>query len=280
MPADQGYALQRFGYTSYLGWGVSTFVHGMILAAFTGFSLFWPQTEAVPQKAPFQWKVSLLAAPPTEAAVAEGLQASTDASPAESVFQTSPEAPPFEQSFEAAAVQESPASPSVALPPKTLAREADELPRAAIVSAANSANSPVPPPEMEHPFDSSRLEVETHIDSPTVLQRPQSVSRPIVTRSTVPDYTWLMDALRTKLERVKVYPASARANELQGRVVVQVSIHGDGRMTNSEIEESSGHPVLDQAALDTLRAASPLELKHVVEGPPLVMSVPLNYQLE
>jgi protein TonB len=83
-----------------------------------------------------------------------------------------------------------------------------------------------------------------------------------------------------RLERVKVYPASAKASGAQGRVVVQVSIHGDGSMTNSGIEETSGYPVLDQAALDAVRAASPLKLAHVLDGPPIVMLVPLNYQLE
>jgi len=96
----------------------------------------------------------------------------------------------------------------------------------------------------------------------------------------LPDYGWLMDTLRAKLERVKVYPASAKAGHVQGRVVVQVSIDGDDRIANSEIEESSGYPVLDQAALDTLQAASPLALSHRLDGPPIVMLIPLNYQLE
>jgi periplasmic protein TonB len=105
------------------------------------------------------------------------------------------------------------------------------------------------------------------------------MTRTLFSKTVLPDYTWLMDTLRTKLERVKTYPALAKANHWQGRVVVQVHIERDG-IANSEIEESSGHAVLDRAALEALQGVSPLTLAHELNSSPVVMLVPLNYQLE
>jgi protein TonB len=150
----------------------------------------------------------------------------------------------------------------------------------ALVPVRTPAESLLPAPYVDPQRDSADLQVATEIDNAAVLQRPRAITRPIVNRMSVPDYTWLMDRLRMSLERVKVYPASAKASGAQGRVVVQVSIHRDGRMTNSQIEETSGYAILDQAALEAVRATSPLKLDHVLEGSPIVMLVPLNYQLE
>ncbi|MCC6141416.1 MAG: TonB family protein [Nitrospira sp.] len=157
---------------------------------------------------------------------------------------------------------------------------ADNAAQAAPSAVASPATSPLPPPEIERLHDSSSLQVSAQPENPEVLQRPQAISRPVVTRAAFPDYTWLMDTLRTKLEQVKVYPSSAKASHSQGRVVVRVSILSDGHILDSEVEESSGHPILDQAALDALQAASPLTLAHRLEGESVVMLVPLNYQLE
>ena len=148
------------------------------------------------------------------------------------------------------------------------------------MSGVHSGAPALPPPDVAAQRDAKTIQVEMEIEHPTVLQRPQSVTRPLITRTAYPDYGWLMDALRTKVDEVKVYPRAAKLAHAKGRVVVQVSIQGDGRIVSPEIEESSGYPMLDQAALDTVLAASPLKLDHLLEGMSVVMLVPLNYQLE
>ncbi len=50
-----------------------------------------------------------------------------------------------------------------------------------------------------------------------------------------------------------VYPALARRLEQEGRVVVEVSVSAEGRITQLRIAESSGYPLLDRAAADALR---------------------------
>lgn len=280
--------------TTLLGWSVSALVHGVFLAVVAVFSFHMAPSRAIPQKEPFRWEVSLLAAPKAETMVADGIQPQEAASVAETDPGETTDARSSEQVAEfsthpARSVRQEEIAQTVSFRQRTagpvsasdsLPEESDRLNHATIMPAASPAGSVLPPPEVESQYDSNRLQVETQLESPTVLQRPQSVSRPVVNRTTLPDYTWLMDTLRTKLERVKVYPPAAKANHSQGRVVVQISVLDDGRIANPEIEESSGHPVLDQAALDALRAASPLTLGHRLEATPIVMLVPLNYQLE
>lgn len=280
--------------TVLLGWSISALVHGSLLTVVAVFNLHTALTSAIPQKQPFRWDVSLIAAPKDEPMVAQGVQAQSapeedaadlqltdDARPAQ---QESEYSHPSEESFlpeadvpQVASRPSAPRSPSVS---DRSVVSAEQAVKTAPMAVTTPATSLIPPPQVESPQESSSLQVETQLESPMVLQRPQAVTRDLLTRTTFPDYTWLMDVLRRKLEVVKAYPASAKAAHAQGRVVVQVRIQRDGHLVNPEIEESSGYPMLDQAALDALRAASPLRLDHDLEETPVVMLVPLNYQLE
>lgn len=277
----------------FLGWSISVLVHACLLAAVVLSNLYMSPLRAMPLKEPFRWEVSLMAAPTVEAVMADGVESQETAPLAEIDPGDMADARPVEQveaysSHQNESVIQEMTTPAVS--PRQQAdqervfeksrRKVHDLKSVAAVPVMRSSEPVLPPPEVEHQRDSDRLQVETQPESPTVLQRPQALMRPLVSRITLPDYGWLMNTLRAKLERVKVYPASAKAGHIQGRVVVQVSIYGDGRIANPEIEESSGYPVLDQAALDALQAASPLTLNHRLDGPPIVMLIPLNYQLE
>lgn len=277
-----------------LGWGVSALVHGFILAVAAVVSLHTAHISAMPQKAPFRWDVSLMAAPKNELMEAQNiqtqeesiqavpdLQTTADTRPAQEVSESSnhPEDSWLAESLSSEVVlspsppRRSPISGQSAVP-------TEQTVQTAAMVVTNPATSFLPPPQVESLAESSSLEVETQLETPNVLQRPQAVMRSTITRTAFPDYGWLMEELRAKLERIKAYPAAARAAHAQGRVIVQVRVQGDGRLLNPEIEESSGYPALDQAALEALHAASPLKLEHVLGEASVVMLVPLNYQLE
>lgn len=279
---------------SLLGWSVSAFIHGSMLVIAAAFSLHAAPAPTIPQREPFRWDILLMAAPKPESIVADGARLQEVLATEEPGFQSAADAQRIEQGSESVAhpeealvsdavvgevvsrsdFQRAPSASGHSVMPEKNAMKVSAL------AVTNSDASPLPPPEVESQHDSSRLQVETQLANPMVLQRPQAVSRSLMTRDALPDYTWLMDTLRAKLERVKIYPSSARASHSQGRVVVRISIRSNGRILDSEIEESSGHPVLDQAALDALQAASPLTLVHSLEGESVVMLVPLSYQLE
>jgi periplasmic protein TonB len=58
-----------------------------------------------------------------------------------------------------------------------------------------------------------------------------------------------------QLERFKRYPAAARG--VAGTVIVRFALNRTGEVIRCEVTKSSGHNVLDQEALATLRRASP-----------------------
>jgi protein TonB len=104
--------------------------------------------------------------------------------------------------------------------------------------------------------------------------------RVVKVRQTQADYGWLRDSLWRRIEELKRYPAQARANHWEGRVVVQAVIRDDGEVIGLKIAESSGQPILDQEALAVMRKASPLILKHPLGKPSITMLIPISYKLD
>jgi protein TonB len=60
------------------------------------------------------------------------------------------------------------------------------------------------------------------------------------------------------LARYRAYPLAARRARIEGTVQLHVTLLPDGRLIDVRVERSSGHPLLDQAALDLLSRAAPL----------------------
>jgi len=60
------------------------------------------------------------------------------------------------------------------------------------------------------------------------------------------------------LARYRSYPLAARRARLEGVVQLRVTLLPDGRLIDARVERSSGHALLDQAALDLLARAAPL----------------------
>lgn len=104
--------------------------------------------------------------------------------------------------------------------------------------------------------------------------------RLVTVRQTQADYGWLQDALWGRIEELKRYPAQARANHWEGKVVVEVVIRDDGTVVNLQVAESSGRVILDQEALAVMRKASPLILKHPLGKPSITLLVPISYKLD
>ncbi len=68
------------------------------------------------------------------------------------------------------------------------------------------------------------------------------------------------------LERHKKYPQRARARRQEGVMRLFIAIGRNGQVLEGRVEQSSGHPLLDRAALDMLARAKPL--------PPLFGNIP------
>lgn len=60
------------------------------------------------------------------------------------------------------------------------------------------------------------------------------------------------------IERYKRYPRAARRRRLQGVVRVSFVLRGNGGIAALRVDQESAHPVLAQAAVQTVRSALPL----------------------
>jgi TonB family protein len=64
-----------------------------------------------------------------------------------------------------------------------------------------------------------------------------------------------------KIEAAKRYPRVARRMGIQGTTTIRFKLKSNGQVETAEIVESSGSEILDQASLETVRAAAPLPYK-------------------
>ena len=94
------------------------------------------------------------------------------------------------------------------------------------------------------------------------------------------DYGWLSEAVLRRMEELKRYPASARVDRAEGKVVVKAVITEDGNLGEVEVFQSSGHPALDKAAIDTMRQAAPFYLPHPLGQPRMTIKIPMSYRLD
>ena len=70
-----------------------------------------------------------------------------------------------------------------------------------------------------------------------------------------------LDGWKRRIEQVGTlnFPNEARRRSLSGNPVLEVAIAADGSLDQVIVRRSSGHPELDQAAVDILRLASPFD---------------------
>ena len=72
-------------------------------------------------------------------------------------------------------------------------------------------------------------------------------------------YAAYMEAWRAKVERVGNlnYPEEARRRKIFGQLVLDVALNPDGKINQITIRNSSGHKVLDDAAIRIVELAAP-----------------------
>ncbi|MCY4154648.1 MAG: energy transducer TonB [Gammaproteobacteria bacterium] len=72
-------------------------------------------------------------------------------------------------------------------------------------------------------------------------------------------YAAYMEAWRAKVERVGNlnYPEEARKNKISGQLVLDVALNPDGKINQITVRRSSGHKVLDDAAIRIVELAAP-----------------------
>lgn len=152
---------------------------------------------------------------------------------------------------------------------------------AAAVEAVASVNEPVAaPPAPAEPVAAPPAPAVAAQPDPATLQEHQVVARVATPRpATKADYGWLAESLHRRIIELRHYPSTARLNGWEGKVVLKVSIRQDGQLKDVEVVKSSGHESLDQAAMEAVRRACPLHMKHELTAPMVVLHLPVSYSL-
>ena len=146
------------------------------------------------------------------------------------------------------------------------------------VETVASVSEPVPAPPA--PVAAVPAPVAAAQPDPATLQEHQVVARVATPRpATKADYGWLAESLHRRIIELRHYPSTARLNGWEGKVVLKVSIRQDGQLKDVEVVKSSGHESLDQAAMEAVRRACPLHMKHELTAPMVVLHLPVSYSL-
>ena len=130
-----------------------------------------------------------------------------------------------------------------------------------------TAPSPTPAPAtdaearelIERSVEIARLEAQIARQHQAYQERPRRQF--IGARAEEYRFAQYVDNWRQKVERVGNlnYPGEARARRLYGSLLLTVAIKADGEVEQVEVTRSSGHKLLDQAAVRIVRMASPFD---------------------
>lgn len=106
-------------------------------------------------------------------------------------------------------------------------------------------------------LEMARLVAEVRQESEAYAKRPRKKFISANTREYA--YAAYMKAWVTRIERVGNlnYPDEARRRQLHGDLVLTVGLNRDGTIKSLDVIQSSGHKVLDDAAMRIVRLAAP-----------------------
>jgi protein TonB len=127
-----------------------------------------------------------------------------------------------------------------------------------------------PPPELILP-EPPKPEAATPLKKPPPVEKPKPSEKPAISK------TWhqaIAQQLKKLNDRKQYYPQEAIARGLQGEVLVLVIIDENGNITAARVEESSGHKILDEAALRNVRS-----IRSLPADAPREAVLPLRFRL-
>ena len=103
----------------------------------------------------------------------------------------------------------------------------------------------------------NRLTAELDRKTKAYAKRPRR--KTILASTQEYKYASYMDAWRRKVERVGNlnYPDEAKRRKLYGNLVLHVSVRPDGSVKSINVRQSSGHQLLDDAAVRIVRLSAP-----------------------
>jgi len=112
---------------------------------------------------------------------------------------------------------------------------------------------------------------------PLALKQPPETPQ----QQPAPVYSQLQAALQSRLRFNRHYPRSAIRRGWEGRVELAVQIDTQGQIGLIRILQSSGHSLLDQAAIQSVEGLARLpEADILLDQQPVEITIPVIYRLE
>ena len=294
-----------------VSWLASLLLHATV--AFGAF-IFTQQIKLAPQPTPFTWDVAMVTTAPQATTNPSGVssptvppatpsastpwqrksspartpsQPSTMAAPVHPVRPVLPHSPAMEQDTSVArpdAPIPAPTTPKGAL--ESVAQERSHEPeRESPLTTHEPTSLDTPPPQVSH---QSPVTEPTASTTSTASVKTESTSEqqmiamaPVPSSlSARPDYSWLSETILRRVEELKRYPAEARLDRAEGKVVLKAVIRGDGSVDDVVVYQSSGYRSLDHAAVELLKRAAPFRLPRPLGKSQMMVKIPMNYRLE
>lgn len=159
-------------------------------------------------------------------------------------------------------------SVSIAMQPAPIARV--ELPKPAI---ARVERTPVARPTVREVADVAPQPLPTVAAPPAIVVTAPVAAAPVV--DTEPDYT--ASYLHNPLP---AYPMVARRMGWQGSVLLNVEVLAEGVCGGVNVARSSGHEVLDNAAISTVKTWRFTPAHHAGHAVTQWFRLPINFSLE
>jgi protein TonB len=121
----------------------------------------------------------------------------------------------------------------------------------------NSNPEPTPAEMISRSMNIASLEAEIGNSLQAYAKLPRN--KIVTARTKEYAYASYMDAWRRKVERVGNlnFPAEAKRRNLNGDLILDVIVNIDGTIANIEVLRSSGHKILDDAAMRIVHLAAP-----------------------
>jgi protein TonB len=285
------------------GWIISILLHSTV--AFAAI-LLMKQAQFTPKVEAFKWNVAMASTTPAKNQSETRSGPSTTSSPLSSTHQLTPAQPlssPQLQAQQMASpmserttpiISESPtpteptdpgrSTAHTTQPAEPISHEMAPPIIAESTSISKPADSPAEVSAMSEAQSSPSNElaailgqVTQSVQAPTQMA---AISQTPSNASTKLDYGWLSEAVIRRVEELKRYPASARVDQAEGKVVLKVVINEDGSVGEVEVFQSSGHPALDKDAIETIRQAAPFHLPRPLGKAYKTLKIPMNYHID
>ena len=249
-------------------WIISLLLHISALAAWYLRSATFEQSgpEGVSEQTV---TLKLVKAKSRQADITKGAGTST-ASNQDQTFETVPALPESEKPFELLAASTPPADPSRSRLQPTASSRARTTPPESVFEGGPTA---APAPEPSRVTESARSTVSEALPSAPAIDTPARDMAVSPMRTVSESSRYVIGTEQTPHPR---YPLLARRHGWQGTVEVALLVNSRGEAIEARLAKSSGFPMLDQAAVETL---SGWQLAAVAESGQQWLTVPVEFRL-